>query len=191
MICFGAGSAKRRSDQHPPVVLRADDAPCATPPATPSVYSTVTCALAVGPQPRHLSRPAGPRPAARRGGGPVQIGSGMRTARLVAGEAEHHPLVAGTLGVELVTRHAVAELLAPVDALGDVRALLVDRDDDPARRAVEAVQGVVVADRADRLAGQLGDVDVRRRGDLAGNHAQARREEGLGRPRDRQDPRRG
>ncbi len=59
---------------------------------------------------------------------------------LVAGVAEHHALVAGALQVEAVLAGlARADLLARVDALGDVGALLVDRDDDAAGVAVEAV----------------------------------------------------
>ena len=119
--------------------------------------------LAVGPQVRHLAGLAHlGEPLGQPVGGPDR--QRHQVGRLVAGEAEHHPLVAGALGVELVLAgHAAAELLAGVDALGDVRALLVDRDDHAARRAVEAVEGVVVADRADRLPGELGDVDVGRR----------------------------
>ena len=111
-------------------------------------------------------------------GGPDRQRQQVR--RLVAGEAEHHALVAGALGVELVlAAGAAAQLLAGVDALGDVRALLVDRHDHAARRAVEPVQGVVVADLADRLAGQLGDVDVGLGGDLPGHDAQPRGQQRL------------
>ena len=48
---------------------------------------------------------------------------------LVAGVAEHHPLVAGALLVELVVLAggARADLFGVVDALGDVGRLLVDR----------------------------------------------------------------
>ena len=52
-------------------------------------------------------------------------------------------------------------------------------DDDAAGLAVEAVQRVVVADRVDRLAGELGDVDVGGRGDLAGDDAQTGGEQRL------------
>ena len=70
-----------------------------------------------------------------------------QVGRLVAGVAEHHPLVAGALAVEVVLAGlAAAQLLALVDALGDVGALLVDADDDAAGVAVEAVERVVVAD---------------------------------------------
>ena len=99
---------------------------------------------------------------------------------VVAGVAEHHPLVAGALGVDDVfAASAAAELLALVDALGDVAALLVDRHDHTARVAVEPVQRVVVTDAVDDFAGQLGDVDVGVRGDLTGHHAETGREQRL------------
>ena len=68
---------------------------------------------------------------------------------LGAGVAEHHPLVAGADLVERVVV-AVLHLVRGVDALRDVRRLLVDRDHDAARVGVEAVLGAVVADLADR-----------------------------------------
>ena len=93
---------------------------------------------------------------------------------LVAGVAEHHPLVAGALLVELVLAGgAGADLLGVVDALGDVGRLLVEADHDAAGVAVVAVGLAVVADLVDRLADDLGDVDVGRGGDLAGDDGQA------------------
>ena len=100
--------------------------------------------------------------------------------RVLAGVAEHHPLVAGALAVDdVLARLAAAHLFRRVDPLGDVRALLVDRDDDTAGVAVEAVERVVVADRFDDLAGELRDVDVGVRRDLAGHHAKTGREQRL------------
>ena len=102
---------------------------------------------------------------------------------LVAGVPEHHALVAGALAVEVVlARLAGADLFALVDALGDVGRLLVDRHDHTAGVAVEAVEGVVVADAVDDLTGELGDVDVRRCGDLTGNDAQTGGQERLAEP---------
>ena len=99
---------------------------------------------------------------------------------VVAGVAEHHPLVAGALAVDdVLAAAAAAQLLALVDALGDVAALLVDRDDHTAGVAVEAVQRVVVADAVDDLASELGDVDVGAGRDLAGDDAQTGREQRL------------
>ena len=85
--------------------------------------------------------------------------------RLVAGEAEHHALIA-----RAVVERAVAGLLALerlVDAEGNVRALLVDVRDDGAGLAVKAVFCAVVADLAHGLAHDLRDVDVAVGRDLA------------------------
>ena len=100
--------------------------------------------------------------------------------RLGAGEAEHHALVAGALGVEHVVVVDVGALLQRlVDALADVRRLRVDGRDDAAGVAVEAVGGVVVADVADGLPDDLGDLHVGVRGDLAGDHDHAGGDHGL------------
>ena len=88
--------------------------------------------------------------------------------RLARRVAEHHPLVAGARDVELVVVGRVgARLQRLVDALGDVRRLLVDRVDDRAGVAREAEVGVRVADLADRLPGNVLDVDVGRGRDLS------------------------
>ena len=89
--------------------------------------------------------------------------------RLVAGVAEHHPLVAGALLV------AGVDALA-VDALGDVGRLLLERHHDAAGLPVEAHRGVAVADLLDDAADDLRDVDLRRGGHLARHH----HEPGLG-----------
>ena len=91
---------------------------------------------------------------------------------LVAGVAEHHALVAGTviqLGIA-----GVLGLQALVHAQGDVAALLVDIGDDSAGVAIKAVLGPVVADVQHYLAGDLGDVHIAVGGDLAHNVDQAR-----------------
>ena len=79
--------------------------------------------------------------------------------RLAAGEAEHHPLVAGAQLVR--RRRVVAHLEGRVDALGDVRRLLLDRDQRAAGQVVEAVVGAGVADVADDVADDGLEVDVR------------------------------
>jgi hypothetical protein len=90
--------------------------------------------------------------------------------RLVGRVAEHHPLVTGAGDVEcIVVGGVVARLVGLVDALRDVRRLLVDRVEDRARVGAEAQVGVHVADLADRRARDVLDVDVRRGGDLAGD----------------------
>ena len=82
-------------------------------------------------------------------GHPVGQGDRQRhqLGRLAAGEAEHHPLVAG------------AELVA-VDAHRDVGRLLLDADQDAAGLVVEAVVGPGVADVADRLADDRLEIGV-------------------------------
>ena len=73
-------------------------------------------------------------------GHPVREGNRQRheLRRLVAGIAEHHALVARAVG-EVVAALAGLELEALVDAHGDVAALLVNRGEDGAGVAVEAV----------------------------------------------------
>ncbi|MCY1523250.1 hypothetical protein D9M68_581400 [compost metagenome] len=91
---------------------------------------------------------------------------GHQVGRFVARVAEHQALVASAL-VQIIFR-------AAVHALGDVRRLLVVGDQHRAALVVDAVLGVVVADAADRVARDLDVVDVGGRGDLAGQHDQAR-----------------
>ena len=86
--------------------------------------------------------------------------------RLAAGVAEHQALVAGAAGVH---------------AHRDVGRLAVDRGDDAAGVAVEPVLGVGVADFPDGLADQLLHVDVGVGRDLAGDEAEAGRDERLAR----------
>ena len=100
--------------------------------------------------------------------------------RLVAGEAEHHALVAGALQVEHVVVVDVGAHLEGVrHALADVGRLFVDGDHDAAGLVVVAVQRVRVADLADRLAHDLGDVHVGLGGDLAGDEGKAGGDERL------------
>ena len=93
---------------------------------------------------------------------------------LVAGVAEHHPLVTRTLPVERIRLAGIVlHLVGGLDALGDVRGLLVEGDDDAARVGVEAVLGPVVADLTDRAAHQPRDVHVGRRRHLTRDDHQA------------------
>jgi len=91
--------------------------------------------------------------------------------RLIGGVAEHDPLVARPL----------LQRVGTVDSLGDVRRLLIDGGDDPARLPLEVVVGVLVADVADRLADHARDVHVGVGVDLPGNHHQAGGHERLAR----------
>ena len=75
---------------------------------------------------------------------------------VVAGVAEHQPLVAGALPVERVDRVVVPLLVGVVDALRDVGRLLRRwRSETPQERAVEALLAVVVADLEDPVAHEL------------------------------------
>ena len=85
---------------------------------------------------------------------------------LRAGVAEHDALVAGA-----------ADFL--VRAHGDVRGLLVHRDDDAGAERIEAVFALRVADVGDHLAGDALDVDVAGRGHFAHDHHEAGRRAGL------------
>jgi len=60
--------------------------------------------------------------------------------------AEHHPLVSGTDEVERISPRTVLDLERLVDALRDVRALLVNGDENATRLGVEAELRTVVAD---------------------------------------------
>ena len=97
---------------------------------------------------------------------------------LARGVAEHHPLVARADPVDRVGV-AVLGLERLVDALRDVRRLLVDRHHHAARLCVEAVLGARVADVRDRLADDRADVDVRLGGHLARDDHEAGRDERL------------
>ena len=88
---------------------------------------------------------------------------------LANGVADHHPLVACSLRVEVRLRFPLALFQRVVDADGDVCRLLLDGNGDPARLAVEPVLRARVADLGHRLADDRGDVDVGRSRDLAGD----------------------
>ena len=95
------------------------------------------------------------------------VGKGQRERHefvgLVAGVAEHHALVAGTL----LFPHS------PVDALCDVGALFVQGGNDGAGVCVEMILGLGVADAADGAAHHPLDVHVGVvRSDFAAHHGQ-------------------
>jgi hypothetical protein len=89
---------------------------------------------------------------------------------LVCGVAEHHALVAGAREVELVARGAITSLVGPVDALREVRGLLVHRDEYCTVVPVESVVAVVVTDAVDSVAHDLRVVQRLRGGDLIRQH---------------------
>src|SRR5208337_131932 len=90
------------------------------------------------------------------------VGEGNRKGHqfrsLIAGEAEHHSLVAGAAGVY---------------AHGNVAGLLVDAGNHRAGIGVEAVDGVVVADGLNYAAHQALEVHVSFGGNFAGDDDQA------------------
>ncbi len=95
---------------------------------------------------------------------------------------EHQPLVAGPDPVErVIVSGVVLHLECRVDALGDVRRLLVEGHDDATGLRVEAELGARVADLRDPLAHEPRDVDVGRGRDLAGDDDEARGDERLAR----------
>ncbi len=105
---------------------------------------------------------------------------GHQLVRLVRRVPEHHALVAGAGPVErIVVAGVVLKLVRRVDALRDIRRLLVDRHDHAARRRVEAPLGVRVADLRDPFAHELRDVHVRPGGDLPCDHDEAGRDQRL------------
>ena len=103
-------------------------------------------------------------------------GDGHQAVGFVAGETHHHPLVAGAgspAGVRGGAATAVGAMLQRrADAGVDVRRLLAGVADDAAGMAVDAVLQIGVADFQQRLPGEGIKVQVRLRGDFAGNHHQ-------------------
>ena len=101
--------------------------------------------------------------------------------RLVRRVAEHHALVAGTDAVQFLIVHGIfaAAFHRAVHAHGDIRRLLVDRGEDPAGIAVEAVVGAVVADVQNDLPHDLRNVHVCLGGDLTHDNNKAGAREGL------------
>ena len=87
------------------------------------------------------------------------------TFGLGAGVAEHQALVAGAL--------LEVQAAAFIDALRDVRRLLVVGHEHGATAVVDAVVGVVVADLLDGLTGNGLEIHHRLGGDLTGHHHQA------------------
>ncbi len=90
---------------------------------------------------------------------------GHQLRRLVAREAEHHPLVAGAL--------LLVETLALRDALRDVLRLLAERDEHAAGLGVESHVRGRVSDVADDLADQVLVLDLGAGRDLSGEHDEA------------------
>jgi hypothetical protein len=85
---------------------------------------------------------------------------GHELGGLVAGETEHHPLIARAPGIH---------------AAGDIGRLLIDGDDHPAGGIVESVIRVGIARRLDGVPDDASHVDVGVGGDLPDDQGQAGR----------------
>ena len=76
--------------------------------------------------------------------------------------AEHHSLVTGADGFDLLFGHFIfLRLISLVDAHRDIRRLLVHRNDDRTGVRVKSHFGVCVADLTDRIPGDLLEIDIR------------------------------
>src|SRR6058998_747815 len=107
---------------------------------------------------------------------------GHELGRLAAGEADHHPLVAGALQLEGIgLAGACALLQGVVDARRDVGRLLLQVDLDQRMIGVEADRLVAVPDSANRVPDGALDVESGVGRDLADDDAKALRDRGLAR----------
>ena len=109
-------------------------------------------------------------------------GDGIRhkLRRFVGGVSEHHSLVAGADRVQFVLCHRILPRLQRlIDAHGNIRRLLVDRDDHAAGITVKAIFCPVITDFPYRLPNDLLNIHIRAGGDFSHNHYQARRRAGL------------
>ena len=76
--------------------------------------------------------------------------------------AEHHSLVTGADGFDLLFGHFIfLRLISLVDAHRDIRRLLVHRNDDRTGVRVKSHFGICVADLTDRIPGDLLEIDIR------------------------------
>jgi len=93
---------------------------------------------------------------------------------LCAGIPKHHALIARAHRLDLCVRHLpLPRLCGLVNAKSDVRRLLLDGGDHPAGGTVKASFGAIIADLADRLTHDLGDLDIALGGDLTRTEHQA------------------
>ena len=100
-------------------------------------------------------------------------GDGIRhkLRRFVGGIAEHHSLVAGADRVQLVLCHRVLPRLQRlIDAHGNIRRLLVDRDDHAAGITVKAIFCPVITNLSDGLSHYLLNIHISMSSNLTHNH---------------------
>ena len=135
------------------------------------------------------------RPACASACGPSEIGSGISSGGLVAGEADHHALVARADRVELGVGQLAGGCArdAPVEALTP-RSISADFACQSSRltpqvRSSKPIVGVDVADLANRLAHDGLNIHIGRGGDLAEDRAPARSSSPSRRPRAPSGPR--
>lgn len=88
--------------------------------------------------------------------------------RFIAGVAEHHPLISGTL----LSFVRIPGFQGLIHAHSDIRRLLVYAGDNAAGSPVESVIGGVKADLQNCLAGDLWNVHIRLRGYFTHNQNQ-------------------
>ena len=93
-------------------------------------------------------------------------------ARLVAGEADHHTLVACADQVDGIDA-IVFRFLRPAHAHVDIGRLLLQADDHTGCLVVETLRGIVVADLLQHVACDVLRVELRGRGHFAEHNNQA------------------
>ena len=113
------------------------------------------------------------------------VGHGDRHRHELVGvsarEAEHHALVARAEGIERIAGVSLPMLEGVVDALRDIRRLLLDRGHDPAGVPVQPELGIRIAHLNDGSTNDLRHVDPRLGRDLAGDECEPSGDEGLAR----------
>ncbi len=149
--CRAPGASRRR----PPRGAAREIRTVSTRTGLPSSYSIVTCVLPSGRRYGIDARLADVGQPPRQ---PVRHRDRHRhqLVGLVAGEADHHALVARARRRRDRRRLPVAVLERVVDPERDVGRLLLDRDDHAAGLAVDPERGVRVADVQDRVAHDRG-----------------------------------
>ena len=91
-----------------------------------------------------------------------------KAMKFIAGETEHHALVAGT-GDKFIGFRTGLGLQGVIHTQGNIGRLLVDVGDNAAGISIEAVLGTGVADVPDHLTGNLGNIHIAGGGDLTHN----------------------
>ena len=104
---------------------------------------------------------------------------GHELGRLARRVAEHEPLIAGALLVDVVDRAALTRLDRAVHSRSDIGRLPADRDRHPAGPAVEPHLGRVVSDIGDTAPHDTGDVDITGRGDLTRDVHDSQRQQAI------------